>query len=54
MITLFIILLALGILVALVLGVAVVLLDPIICILIIWGLFKLISKLCGKRTSKKK
>lgn len=49
MITLFILLLALGALMIVVTGACVVLLDPIIAILIIAGVYKLVTKLFKKK-----
>lgn len=49
MITLFILLLALGALAIVITGACVFLLDPIIAILIITGVYKLITKLFNKK-----
>lgn len=49
MVTLLIILIVLGLLMFVVCAGAMVLLDPIIAILIIWGSAKLISKIASKK-----
>jgi hypothetical protein len=49
MVTLFILLLVLGVVLIYISGVCVFLLDPIIAVLAIMGLYKLIKRLCSKK-----